>query len=136
MINNFTKKENILEITGWPFRLLMSAIDVLMRPIQKIVGINGMPYIFLLPNLFFFGLFVIIPLGINLLFSFTGGTELYVENRPFVGDKQYQFLFDCENYLEPNSCNEDLFWRGVYNTITFPGRIYDHFFIDHGTYFK
>jgi len=119
MINNFTKKDNILEITGWPFRLLMSAIDVLMRPIQKIVGINGMPYIFLLPNLFFFGLFVIIPLGINLLFSFTGGTELYVENRPFVGDKQYQFLFDCENYLEPNSCNEDLFWRGVYNTITF-----------------
>ena len=50
MIKNFTKKENILEITGWPFRLLMSAIDVLMRPIQKIVGINGMPYIFLLPN--------------------------------------------------------------------------------------
>ena len=113
------KKKIIIEIAEWPFRLLMSAIDVLMRPIQKRVGINGMPYIFLLPNLLFFGLFVIIPLGINLIFSFTGGTELYVENRPFVGDKQYQFIFDCENYFIPNSCNEDLFWRGVYNTITF-----------------
>jgi alpha-1,4-digalacturonate transport system permease protein len=97
----------------------MNVIDLIMWPIQKIIGVRRMPYIFLLPNLIFFGLFVIIPLGVNLLFSITGGTELYISKREFSGVRHYQTLFDCQNYLNPNSCNEDYFWRGVFNTIFF-----------------
>ena len=112
--NNF-----FLSILNVPFALLMNVIDLIMWPIQKIIGVRRMPYIFLLPNLIFFGLFVIIPLGVNLLFSITGGTELYISKREFSGVRHYQTLFDCQNYLNPNSCNEDYFWRGVFNTIFF-----------------
>ena len=78
-----------------------------------------MPYIVLLPNLIFFGLFVIVPLGVNVAFSVTGGDELLFANREYSGAKHYNYLFDCENYLNANSCTEDFFWRGVHNTIFF-----------------
>ena len=116
---NKKTKNFFLSILNVPFALLMNVIDLIMWPIQKIIGVRRMPYIFLLPNLIFFGLFVIIPLGVNLLFSITGGTELYISKREFSGVRHYQTLFDCQNYLNPNSCNEDYFWRGVFNTIFF-----------------
>jgi len=90
-----------------------------MRAIERVVGIKRMPYVFLLPNLIFFGAFVIVPLLISLAYSVTGGTELYIENRPYVGGEQYGYLFDCDNFLDVGSCREDRFWRGIYNTITF-----------------
>ncbi len=111
---NKKTKNFFLNILTVPFALLMNVIDLIMRPIQKIIGVRRMPYIFLLPNLIFFGLFVIIPLGVNLLFSLTGGTELYISNREFSGARHYQTLFDCQNYLNPNSCNEDYFWSVVF----------------------
>ena len=93
MSNKF--KNFFLSILNVPFTLLMNAIDLIMWPIQKIIGVRRMPYIFLLPNLIFFGLFVIIPLGVNLLFSITGGTELFISNREFSGARHYQNIFDC-----------------------------------------
>ena len=48
-----------------------------------------------MPNLAFFGLFVIVPLFINFFYSLTGGTQLYLDDRPFVGTEQYSFLLDC-----------------------------------------
>jgi alpha-1,4-digalacturonate transport system permease protein len=30
--------------------------------------------------------------------------------------QNFQQLFDCGNFLDPNSCREDHFWRGIYNT--------------------
>ena len=112
-------KNFIIKVFNIPFGFLMNAIDIIMWPIQKIIGVRNMPYVFLLPNLIFFGLFVIVPLGVNVAFSFTGGTELFFSNRDFSGPKHYNALFSCENYLNPNTCIEDFFWRGVYNTIFF-----------------
>ncbi len=36
---------------------------------------------------------------------------------PFVGTQNFEQLFDCDNFLNANSCREDHFWRGIYNTI-------------------
>ena len=118
-ITNYKFKNQFIKIISNLFALIMNAIDLLMRPLQKIIGVRRMPYIFLLPNLIFFGLFVIIPLVVNIFFSLTGGTELYISNRDFSGLRHYQTLFDCQDYFNPNSCNEDYFWRGINNTITF-----------------
>lgn len=109
----------VREIAAWPVRALMRLIDVPMQFAQRIIGIGGMPYLFLVPNLLFFGIFVVIPLLISFAYSVSGGTELYLQNRPYVGGEQYGYLLDCENVLNVSSCREDRFWRGIYNTITF-----------------
>ena len=108
-----------LRILNIPFAFLMHAIDLIMWPIQKIVGVRNMPYIFLLPNLIFFGLFVIVPLIANFFFSLSSGDELLFAERELPTTKQYDQLFDCESYLNPNTCTEDFFLRGVYNTLFF-----------------
>jgi len=110
------RAETLLQI---PWKLAMRALEVPMRGVQRVVGQNRMPYVFVLPNLFIFGTFVVIPLFINFHYSLTGGTELFPENRPFVGADQYAYLLDCKDYLNPSSCREDHFWRGIYNTIFF-----------------
>jgi alpha-1,4-digalacturonate transport system permease protein len=98
---------------------LMRLTDPPMRAVQRLVGAARMPYVFLLPNLVFFGLFVFLPIGINIVFSVTGGTALFPAERPYVGAEHYARLLDCGSYLEAASCREDLFWRGVGNTLTF-----------------
>ncbi|WP_246662065.1 carbohydrate ABC transporter permease [Prosthecodimorpha hirschii] len=90
-----------------------------MAAVQRLIGAGRMPYVFLLPNFVFFGLFVFLPIGINLVFSVTGGPALFPSERPFVGAEQYAYLFDCGSYLDPSSCREDHFWRGVSNTAVF-----------------
>jgi len=97
----------------------MRLLDVPMRFAQRLVGLKGMPYLFILPNLAFFGLFVIIPLFVNFVYSTTGGTELFMSKRPFVGGEHYTHLLDCDNVLDVSTCRDDLFWRGLYNTIKF-----------------
>ena len=49
----------------------------------------------------------------------TGGSALFLGQRPYVGSQQYAYLFDCGSYLDPSSCREDHFWRGVRNTLVF-----------------
>jgi alpha-1,4-digalacturonate transport system permease protein len=102
-----------------PWRLVMGALDAPMRALQRRLGERGMPYAFLLPNLLFFGLFVFVPLGLNFVYSFTGGSQLYLSDRPYVGAQQYAELLACENHLEPGTCRQDHFWRGIYNTAFF-----------------
>lgn len=114
-----TLVDRLIAVVAWPVRMLFSALDVPFRILQRFTGLAGIPYFFLAPNLIFFSLFVVIPLGINFAFSLTGGTNLFLEQRPWVGAEQYSYLSECTNYLDPGSCREDRFWRGVYNTITF-----------------
>lgn len=114
-----TLTERLGAIFTWPLRLLLGALEIPLRYIQRIFGIGAMPYVFLLPNLIFFGLFVVIPLFINFFYSVSGSTELYLQNRPYVGGEQYGHLFNCGNVLDVSTCREDRFWRGIYNTITF-----------------
>ena len=90
-----------------------------MAALQRLIGGERMAYVFLAPNILFFGLFVFLPIGINLVFSVTGGTQLFPSERPFVGAQHYAALADCGSYLDPASCREDHFWRGVANTLKF-----------------
>lgn len=106
-------------IVAWPVRVLFTIVDIPLRGLQRLLGIRAMPYIFILPNLAFFGIFVIVPLFINFAYSVTGGTNLYLDDRPFVGLEQYGHLFDCASFVDPVTCREDRFWRGVFNTLTF-----------------
>lgn len=104
----------------WFFwNLILNIIDTIMSFIQKIIGVKRMAYIFLLPNMLIFGIFVITPMFMNVYYSMTGGTKLFLRDREFVGLENYQILFDCEDFTEPNSCDEDLFWRAVKNTSIF-----------------
>jgi len=99
--------------------ILMSLIDLVLDPIQRRVGVNRMAYFFLLPNMLIFGIFVLTPMFLNFYYSLTGGTKLFPRDRAFVGTQNFQVLFDCQNFLDPNTCNEDLFWTAIYNTATF-----------------
>ncbi len=104
----------------WFFwNLILNIIDTVMSFIQKIIGVKRMAYIFLLPNMLIFGVFVITPMFMNIYYSMTGGTRLFLRDREFVGLENYQILFDCEDFTEPNSCDEDIFWRAVKNTSIF-----------------
>lgn len=106
-------------LAGLPIALALRLLDPLMAAVQRLIGAGRMPYVFLFPNFVFFGLFVFLPIGINLVFSVTGGPALFPSERPFVGAEQYAYLFDCGSYLDPSSCREDHFWRGVSNTAVF-----------------
>jgi alpha-1,4-digalacturonate transport system permease protein len=74
------------------------------------------PWLFLTPNLVIFGVFTFLPIAINFFYAFTGGVELYLKDRPYVGLDNLATLLDCGNYLAPESCKRDLFWRAVWNT--------------------
>lgn len=103
-------------------RLSAAASRLLDRPmaaIQRLIGVDRMAYVFLAPNIAFFSLFVFLPIGISLWFSITGGTQLFPSERPYVGAQHYRALADCGSFLDPASCREDHFWRGVANTLKF-----------------
>lgn len=99
--------------------VVINALDWIMDPIQRKIGMKRMAYVFLLPNMLIFGIFVLFPMLVNIYYSFTGGTNLFPQDRPFVGLDNFKVLFTCDNFLDPNTCTEDLFWRAVYNTIKF-----------------
>lgn len=101
------------------YSAVMNVVGVVMEPLQRLVGVKRMPYFFLLPNLLIFGLFVLFPMALNVFFSLTGGTNLYPQDRPFVGAANFERLFDCQDFSNPNSCAEDRFWRAARNTGVF-----------------
>ncbi len=111
--NNDTLLERILNpITNG----LTGILDVIFGNLQKLIGPTNMAYVFVLPNLLIFGVFILFPMLLNFWYAFTGGVEFQPQNRPFVGMRNFQQLFECESFLDPNSCREDIFWRGAYNT--------------------
>lgn len=97
----------------------INLMDAIMTPLQNRIGLRRMAYIFVLPNLLIFGIFILLPMLLNFYYAFTGGTNLYPQDRPFVGLANLTELFTCTNFLDPNSCVEDRFWRAVYNTTLF-----------------
>ena len=109
----------LTQIALLPVGVVLRLLDPPMRALQRVIGARHMAYVFLLPNFVFFGLFVFLPIGINVVFSVTGGTALFPSQRPYVGSDQFAYLFDCGSYFDPSSCREDHFWRGVANTAKF-----------------
>ena len=115
----FIHSERLTAVATVPALLLFRLLEYPLAAVQRFVGVGRMPWIFLLPNLAFFGIFVVIPLFINFAFSLTGGTELFLSNRTITGTEQYRFLLECERFGDPITCREDRFWKGLYNTAIF-----------------
>ena len=86
---------------------------------QASLGTRRLPWLFLLPNLAAFAVFTFLPIVIDVYYAFTGGAQLLPGARPWVGTENFQQLFDCGDFLDPTTCNRDLFWRGIYNTAEF-----------------
>lgn len=100
-------------------RALAAALDPPMAALQRRLGTQRMAYVFLAPNMMFFGVFVFVPVAIAIWYSLTGGVSIFPGQRPFVGLDQYRALSECASYLDPSSCREDRFWRGLSNTALF-----------------
>lgn len=94
----------------------VSIFDLIFGTLQRWIGLRGMPYVFVLPNLLIFGIFILFPMLLNFVYAFTGGTEFFPDQRTWVGTANFEQLLTCQNFLDPNTCKEDLFWRAVFNT--------------------
>ena len=101
------------------YALVMNAVGLVMEPLQRLIGVRRMAYVFLLPNLLIFGIFILFPMAMNVVYSTTGGTNIYLRDRAFVGTANFERLYACEDYRDPNTCLEDRFWRAVRNTGVF-----------------
>lgn len=102
-----------------PVLWVMSLLDYVLAPLQKLIGYKRMAYFFILPNMLIFGIFILIPMILNFYYGFTGGDSILLENRPAVGNANFAQIFACKDFFRPNTCAEDLFWRGAWNTATF-----------------
>ncbi|MBV0911796.1 carbohydrate ABC transporter permease [Anianabacter salinae] len=102
-----------------PLAWLARIIDYPLRWWQIRTGQGGMAAVFLFPNLAIFGVFVIVPLVLNFLYSTTSGTDIFLPDRTFVGLDQYQRLLSCDDYTRRITCREDQFWTAAGNTLAF-----------------
>jgi alpha-1,4-digalacturonate transport system permease protein len=102
-----------------PIRAVMAVIDAPLRWWQKVTGTTGMAAFFLAPNMLIFGIFVLLPIGINVAYSMTGGSAFFLTNRTYVGGEQYERLLTCGSYFDAMSCTEDGFWVAVRNIFWF-----------------
>ncbi len=98
------------------FNGIVGLLDVFFNGLQRLLGSTNMAYVFVLPNLLIFGIFILLPMMLNFGYAFTGGIDFRLADRPYVGTANFEQLFDCESFSDPNSCREDLFWRAVFNT--------------------
>lgn len=101
------------------FAGLMTVVGFVLEPLQRLVGVRRMAWVFLLPNLLIFGIFILFPMALNFYYALTAGTALYPAERPWVGLANFETLFDCGNLFDPASCREDRFLRAVHNTALF-----------------
>lgn len=100
-------------------QFLIDLLDTIFSTLQNRIGVKGMAYFFILPNLLIFGIFILGPMLMNFVYAFTGGDNIFLENRAFVGTDNLEALFTCEDFLDANTCREDLFIRSVGNTAIF-----------------
>ncbi len=106
-------------IAAAPVAAAFRVVEAPFRAVQRAFGVAPMPWLFLAPNLFIFGVFTFLPLVINFYYAFTGGVELYPSERPFTGMANLATLFECGNHFDPSTCRKDLFWRAIWNTAKF-----------------
>lgn len=99
--------------------ILVSPLDGLFNRIQKFTGVTGMAYVFVAPNMLVFSVFVLFPMLFNFVYTFTGSDKLFLNQRPYVGAANLERLFDCDDFLKPATCDEDLFAAAVMNTASF-----------------
>jgi alpha-1,4-digalacturonate transport system permease protein len=97
-----------MDLLEWPMRLA-----------QRLLGQHRIAWLFLLPNLLIFGLFTYLPIVLNFVYATTGGVQVLPQNRPYVGSANFETLLACTDYLNPSTCEKDLFWRALFNTGAF-----------------
>lgn len=102
-----------------PLEWIARALDAPLRLWQRVAGRGGMIAFFLAPNMAIFGIFVLLPLVINVAYSTTTGGALFLSERRFVGLDQYRRLLTCDDYSDLLTCQEDQFWTALTNTGTF-----------------
>ena len=90
-----------------------------MLAIQRMTGMQRIAWAFLLPNLVIFGAFTFLPIFLNFFYATTGSDNILLQNRPWVGLENFRSLTACQNWLEPNSCERDIFWRAIHNSFWF-----------------
>ena len=98
------------------YRTAFGLFELPMAGTQRLVGISRIAWVFLLPNLLIFGLFTFLPIILNFFYATTGSDAILLSQRPYVGAENFSSLLSCTNYLDPNTCRRDVFWRAVYNT--------------------
>jgi len=98
--------EALMRMVEWPFAAL-----------QRLIGLKRMPYVFVIPNMVLFTVFVFVPVILAVAYAFTGGTNLLLWERPYVGLANFRELLSCGNYLDPSTCKLDLFWTAIGNTL-------------------
>jgi len=109
-------KDLFNQISNSILDFFVSILDLIFGTIQRWIGIRRMAYVFVLPNLLIFGIFILFPMLLNFVYAFTGGTDFFPDERPWVGTANFDQLLDCGNFTDPNTCREDIFWRAVFNT--------------------
>ena len=95
------------------------AFNLFERPmlfLQNRMGMQRVAWMFLLPNLVIFGTFTFLPIILNFFYATTGSDAVLLSQRPYVGAENFRSLLACKDYLDPNSCQRDIFWRAVHNT--------------------
>lgn len=103
-------------ILGIVYRFVFDLFERPMQAVQRLTGVQRIAWLFLLPNLVIFGLFTFLPILLNIVYATTGGDAILLRDRPFIGGANFASLLECDNYLDPNSCRRDIFWRAVHNT--------------------
>ena len=98
---------------------IVSLFDGLFARVQSFTGVTGMAYIFVAPNMIVFSVFVLFPMVFNFFYTFTGSDKLFLDQRPYVGAANLERLFDCDDFLRPATCDEDLFASAVLNSARF-----------------
>lgn len=109
-------KMTISDICMQALSFVMNIIEYIFKLAEKSLGRSNIAWFFLAPTLILFGIFTFFPIILSAIYSFTGGSEILLKNRPFVGFENYKTLLTCENYLNPYSCQYDGFWTGILNT--------------------
>ena len=101
--------DQLVAILGWP-----------IEATQKISGVTGLPYLFLLPNFLIFGAYTFAPLFVNVGFSVTEGQSILFSERPFVGGDNFDRLLG-ETNIDTGQENreDDKFLQAVIDTLVF-----------------
>lgn len=98
---------------------LMRIVEVPFVLWQRRFGTSRVVWLFLFPNILLFVTFAFVPIFLNFLYAFTSGEQIMLNDRPYTGFSNFESLAQCDNYLDPNTCERDLFWRALFNTAWF-----------------
>jgi alpha-1,4-digalacturonate transport system permease protein len=112
-------RASVARLGGYAYRGAFNLLEWPMLALQRRTGAQRIAWAFLLPNLVIFGLFTFLPIFLNFIYATTGSDRILLSQRPYVGAANFAKLLDCQNYLDPNTCSEDIFWRAVHNTALF-----------------